>query len=106
MVEILQLLGYYSLCLTIFGTIGNFIIAYVSFRTQSNSTFILLRYLAICDTLCLYFWNISHFIESSFHLDIQNFNLFFCKFGTWIQHSSLQASAWILVILVNYDPLN
>ena len=38
--------------------------------------FILLRYLAFNDALSLYFWNLSHFIESSFHIDIQNYNLY------------------------------
>ena len=99
MVDIHQALGYYAFCIAVFGTIGNSIIAYVSIKSQkTNSTFVLFRYLAFSDTLTLYFWNIGHFISSSFGLDIENFNLYLCKFGNWIQYSSLQSSAWILVL--------
>ena len=98
MVDILQSLGFVSLCIAIFGTIGNFLIAYISVKTRSNSTFVLLRYLAINDALSLYFWNINHFIQSTFDIDIQNSNIYSCKMGSFIQFSSLQTSAWTLVI--------
>ncbi len=105
MISILQGLGFYSFFILILGTIGNLIIAYVSIKsTKASSTFILFRYLAFSDTLCLYFWNLSHFIDSSFSLDIQNYNIYLCKFGSWIQFSSLQSSAWILVwIFIFYN---
>ena len=97
MIETLKILGYYSFAITIIGTLGNLIILFVSLRTKSNSMFTLLRYLALNDAVSLYFWNLSHFIESSFEIDIQNYNLYLCKFGTWIQYSSLQSSVWTLV---------
>ncbi len=98
MIEILKILGYYAVSIAVLGTIGNMIIAYVSIKSKkTNSTFVLFRYLALNDTLTLYFWNMNHFIYSSFNLDIQNFNIYSCKIGNWIQFSSLQSSAWILV---------
>ena len=98
MINILQILGYYAVCIAVLGTIGNMIIVYVSIKAnKSNSTFALFRYLALNDTLALYFWNMNHFIYSSFNLDIQSFNIYSCKIGSWIQFSSLQSSAWILV---------
>ena len=97
MIDILQILGYIALFLAFFGTICNLMIAIVSIKANSNSTMVLLKYLALSDTLSLYFWNLSHFIEAIFHVDIQNYSLFTCKFGSWIQYSSLQSSAWILV---------
>ena len=93
----LQGLGYYSLIITILGTICNILILYICMKSSTKSTLILLRYLSFNDILTLYFWNISHFIESSFLIDIQNYNIYLCKFGSWIQYSSLQSSAWILV---------
>ena len=97
MFDALQLLGYYALILVILGTIGNAIILYVSFRIKASSIFVLFRYLAICDTLALYFWNLNIFTYSVLNLDLQNYNMNSCKFGNWIQFSSLQSSAWILV---------
>ena len=98
MVDVLQILGYFSLFLVISGAIGNTIIGLVSIKSKSNSTFVLFRYLAFSDTLSLFFWNLNHYTESNFHINIQNINIYLCKIGSWIQFSSLQSSAWILVI--------
>ena len=97
MADVLTFLGIYSFVLVILGTLSNVLIMFICFKAKSNSMFPLLGYLAFSDTLSLFFWNLSHFIESSFDIDIQNFNIYLCKFGTWIQYSSLQSSAWILV---------
>lgn len=97
MKQLLDILGYIALILTFSGTICNLAIAYVSIKSKSNSTIVLLRYLAFSDMCSLYFWNLSHFIEAIFGIDIQNFSLIGCKFGSWIQYSSLQSSAWTLV---------
>jgi hypothetical protein len=99
MLDFLKILGCYSLGLAIFGTIGNLIIFYVSLKTSKNSTFILLRYLAISDVIALYFWNLNDFSISILNFDLENHSLFLCRFGSWIQFSSLQSSAWIIVIL-------
>ena len=93
----LTILGYYALGIAFIGLLGNATIFVICFRAKSNSMFVLLCYLAFSDTLCLYFWNLNHFITSSFNIDIQNFNIISCKIGSWIQFSSLQSSAWILV---------
>ena len=97
MENVLKMLGYFALMLTTFGTIGNLIIAYVSFIARSDSTLVLFRYLALNNVLALYFWNINHFTVSNLNLNIQNYSIFSCKFGNWIQFSSLQSSAWLLV---------
>ena len=97
MINALKILGYYSLIIALLGLFGNIIIFVVSFKSKTNSMFVLFCYLAISDTLSLLFWNLNHFIYSSFNLDIQNFNVYSCKIGSWIQFSSLQSSAWILV---------
>ena len=98
MVDILKIFGHYAMILLVIGTIGNCIIVYVSNKSQKiSSTFVLFRYLALNNAFTLYYWNLSHFIHSNFNFDIQNFNIYVCKFGSWIQYSSLQSSAWILV---------
>lgn len=96
MLNALDILGWYSLVLIILGTIGNLIICYVSVKTNKNSTFILLRYLAINNMISLYYWNLNNF-SKVFNLDLLSLNLYSCKIGTWIQFSSLQSFAWTLV---------
>ena len=103
MIDALQMLGYYSLALIILGTLGNSVIVYVTFKTKPSTLFVLLRYLAVCDTISLYFWNLNIFVYSTFNLDIANFNIYSCKIGDWIQFASLQASAWILVRNFNFN---
>ena len=97
MVDLLQGLGFCSLIITILGTISNALILYVSVRSNKKASLVLLRYLSFNNILTLFYWNFSHFIDSSFKIDIQNYNLYLCKFGTWLQYSSLQSAAWILV---------
>ena len=100
MTDIIQILGYYALTIIILGTIGNALILYVSYRIKQSSVFILFCYLSISDTLSLYFWNLNIFTYSTYNLDLQNYNLYSCKFGNWIQFSALQTSAWILVKII------
>ena len=97
MFNVLALLGSYALFLVISGTLGNLVTIYVSVKSHKiNSTFLLFRYLAVNNALSLYWWNLSHF-TAIINLNLQDFNLHLCKFGSWIQFSSLQSSAWILV---------
>ncbi len=67
-------------------------------RLRKNKTFVFLRFLALTDLVALYFWNINHFTVVILNLDLQNYNIWLCKFGQFYQFSSLQISAWILVI--------
>jgi len=97
MFDILSLLGGFAMALVILGTIGNMVTIFVSVKSQNkNSTFVLFRYLALNNAFALYFWNLSHF-TALLNFDLQSFNLYVCKFGSWIQMSSLQSSAWVLV---------
>jgi hypothetical protein len=97
MVDALQILGYYALVIAFLGLLGNITIFLVSFKAKSSSMFVLFCFLSLNDALSLYFWNLNHFVYSSFNLDLQNFNIYSCKIGSWIQFSSLQSSAWTLV---------
>ena len=95
---ILKIISAYELLLIILGTIGNILILIVCLNLR-NSTFILMRFLAVADLISLYFWNLNHFTTAFFGLDLQNFNFYYCKIFEFIQFSSLQISAWILVSL-------
>ena len=99
MIDTLQILGFYALAIAFLGFFGNMTIFVVSFKAKSSSMFVLFCFLSLNDTLCLYFWNLFHFVYSSFNLDLLNFNIYSCKFSSWLQFSSLQASAWTLVYL-------
>ena len=99
MLTILHAIGLYELILIIIGTIGNLSVFLASLKLKNN-TFILIRFLAIADTIALYFWNLNHFTNQFFHLDLQNFNFYFCKFFQFSQYTSLQISAWILVTII------
>ena len=97
MFDFLQIFGYYSLLLAVFGIVGNLLIIYVCVKAKRNSLFVLIKYKAFNDIVCLFDWNISHFSETILNCDLQNSSLMQCKLGSWLQFSSLQTSAWILV---------
>ena len=96
------ILGIYSFLIIIFSVIGNTITLIVCRRSKDNCTFILLQYLTVNNLIAVSYWSLAHFILSQFDLDIQSYSMFTCKFGSWIQFSSLQASAWILVFIIRY----
>jgi hypothetical protein len=90
-------IGLIAIFIVVFGTIGNFLVGLVSYRLRESNTFIFIVFLSFNDTLTLYFWNLNHFIAPFFNIDIQNYSLFVCKLGSFVQLSSQQISAWMLV---------
>ncbi|CAF1124331.1 unnamed protein product [Brachionus calyciflorus] len=51
------------------------------------------------DILSLYWWNLNNFLKEYISIDLLTINKYFCKIGNFIQFTSLQISAWILVII-------
>ena len=98
MVDTLKILATYDICLTAGGTIGNIIVFLICLRIKNNSTFALMRFLAISDLVSLYWWNVDHFMVPFFNLDFQSMYVFYCRLADFAQYSSLQISAWLLVI--------
>ena len=90
MFDFLQIFGYYSLLLAVFGIVGNLLIIYVCVKVKRNYLFVLIKYKAFNDIVCLFDWNISHFSETILNCDLQNSSLMQCKLGSWLQFSSLQ----------------
>ena len=92
----LSIFGCYPLVIILLGVIGNIITINVCFKTKKNPTFILIQYLSANNIISLFYWNLSHF-TMLLNFDLINYSMFVCKVGGWIQFSSLQTSAWILV---------
>ena len=97
MVDTLNILDTYDILVTIFGTFGNILVFLVCLRIKKNSTFALMRFLAISDLVSLYWWNVDHFMVPFFNLDFQSMYVFYCRLADFAQYSSLQISAWLLV---------
>ena len=94
-----KVIGFYSLCLAVLGTMCNLMVFLVAFRLRHNPTFVFIAFLAIVDSLTLYIWNLDHFIGSFFGLDIEYDSLVGCKLGNFLQYVTLKSSSWLLVAL-------
>jgi hypothetical protein len=95
-----KIVAIYEISIIILGTFGNAFVFYVGYRNRASSnTFLFLMFMSIADIISMYWWNLSHFIESFFLIDIQNFNLYLCKCMSFVQLTSLQISAWVLVLI-------
>ena len=96
---LLEILAYYSLFLVVAGTIGNFATFIVCYRLRSTTTFVFLMVSSVVDAIALYFWNANHFTSVIVNTDLQNLNRLSCKLGMFVQFTSLQSSAWLLVAM-------
>lgn len=109
MVNVFQILnkifGVYAIFLTISGTIANLLSCIVCFRMRKNTTFIFLTFMTISDMVSLYWWNINNFLKEFASIDLLTINMYVCKVGNYLQFTSLQISAWILVIFSYYEEI-
>lgn len=96
-VTLQQVFGIFSIILLVVGTIGNLFSCYVCQRIKNNSTFTFISFLTIADLLTLFYWNLNNFLSKFTTIDLLTTSLWVCKIGNFIQFSSLQCSAWILV---------
>ena len=71
----------------------------VCMKLKDNTTFMIMRFLSVSDIITLYFWNLNQVADSLFNLDLLNYNLYYCKFLQFSQFTSLQISAWMLVLI-------
>lgn len=97
-----KIIGIYSILILVIGTIGNLCAALVCTRKslRKTPTFVFIGLALISDTICLYFWNVDHYLLGYNLTQIEDINLFFCKFATFFQTTSLQWSAWLLVMFI------
>ena len=98
--KILQkILGMYALLLIIVGTISSCMSFYICFKLSKISTFVFLAFLSVSDIVSLYYWNLTNFVDNWFDIDFLNSSYWLCKIGNYYQFTSLQISAWILIVI-------
>nr|QVK45793.1 G protein-coupled receptor [Proales similis] len=97
----LKVVGSYCLFLVIVGTLSNLIALYICLRKRLRSvtTFIFFSFILLNDTLSLYGWCLDHFLDSFFHLQIEESSIWLCKIFRFSQFVTLQWSSWLLVFL-------
>ena len=100
MVNPIEILGFYPLWLLLSGTIGNLITVRICYTQRKNTTFVFLMFITLADMATLYFWNLVSFLNAYNIMDLINYSLYSCRIGTFIQFTSLQCSAWLLVSFV------
>ncbi|RNA38430.1 rhodopsin-like protein [Brachionus plicatilis] len=98
-VLIQEILAYYGIFLIIIGTLSNLVNFYICICLRSNQTFIFLSYLTILNILIIYHWNADYILRFLFGIDWLNFSILVCKLLNFIQYSSSQSAAWILVLI-------
>ncbi len=96
-----KIVSSYNIFLIIIGTIGNILTAIICLQKDMRkiSTFKLYAFNTISDTICLYPWNIRQFVLYFFDTDLETTYLWWCIGASYVQFSTFELSAWILVIL-------
>ncbi|XP_074659843.1 FMRFamide receptor-like [Tubulanus polymorphus] len=94
-----SLLIYGSAIIIILGTIGNIlaIIVFSARPVSSKPTSILMRLLAIFDTLVLYTGLLRYWILATWKYDIRSYSLTTCLVHTYLLYVFVTISVWILV---------
>ncbi|RMZ93892.1 FMRFamide receptor-like [Brachionus plicatilis] len=59
--------------------------------------------MTISDMVSLYWWNINNFLKEFASTDLLSLHMYVCKAGNYLQFTSLQISAWILVVFISFD---
>lgn len=96
---LLKACSVYAIGLLFAGVTLSLLSFYICIRIKNNSTFIFLAYLSITSLFTLYKFNLNGIMYTLFNVDYLNINIYECKIGMFIQFTSLQASAWILVLI-------
>lgn len=96
------LVAYLSIVIIVFGTVGN-MFSFLIFRFHSSfrkfPSMVLLSSVAITDTLALYSWNLNHYSNLLWGIDILFTTLAGCRFFNFLQYTSMQISALTLSIV-------
>lgn len=98
------IVAYYSLTITIGGTILNLLTFVVfcrsTFRdTNARPTLHYMRAMAIFDILMLYGWNIDHYFFPVHNFLLQTVNIFACRLLSFLNYFAAQSSAWLRVFV-------
>jgi hypothetical protein len=98
------IVAYHSLTITIVGTIFNsltfIVLSRSTFRdTRARPTLHYMRTIAIFDILMLFGWNIDHYVYLIHGFSLQFSTVIGCKFLSFLNYFSSQASAWLRVFV-------
>ena len=99
-------IGIYSILISLIGTFGNLSAALICLKKplRETPTFIFVGFGLLTDIVTLYFWNVDHFLLAFESYQIEEVNIDLCRFTILFQTTSLQWSAWLLVIkLSNFN---
>ena len=93
------LLAYINLAIIVLGLVGNSLCFFIfrcssSFRNMPSMVY--LSFVAVFDTLALFEWNLNHYTSSIFDIEISSISIPICRIYTFMQYTSLQASALIM----------
>ena len=98
-INTLAILGIFCLGLAIVGTIGNTLIFFICIlKLRNEVTFIFIAFLAVVDMVSLFEWNLTHFTDAFYTINLLMDTIPKCRLLAFFQMTSLQASAWLLVI--------
>jgi hypothetical protein len=81
------------------GVVGNSL-SFLIFRFNSEfkkmSSMVFLSFLVVMDTMSLFVWNINRYTVPYLGIDVESTSMFTCKFLSFIQYYSLEASGVLL----------
>jgi hypothetical protein len=60
------------------------------------SSMVFLSFVVVADTISLFEWNINHFTAPNLGYELEDVNMFLCKFIAFVQYYSLEASGFLL----------
>lgn len=92
-----KILAIYTIILITLGTILCLVASYICFKLRKNNTFIYLGFFSLSNIFTLYYWNIRNFLQMFYGTQWTANPFMFCKFGDYLQFTSLPISAWLLV---------
>ena len=100
----LPISAYYSLVLTVLGTLLNTLTLIVlcrsTFRnTRTRPTIHYMRTIAVFDILMLYGWNLDHYLSAVRGFSLQRLTIASCRFLSFLNYFSCQSSAWLRVFV-------
>jgi hypothetical protein len=100
----LLMVAYFSLTVTVLGTIFNsltfIIFCRATFRnTKTRPTLHYMRAMAIFDILMLYGWNLDHYLAGVYNFTIQGLTIPLCRFLSFFNYFAAQSSAWLRVFV-------
>ncbi|CAF1051349.1 unnamed protein product [Brachionus calyciflorus] len=96
---ILKILSVLAILIIIFGVLTSLLSFYLCYRIKNNATFIFLSYLSLASIFTLYKFPMNGIMSTLFKVDYLHINVYECKIGIFLQYTSLETCAWILVLI-------